>query len=250
MNELQIFNYQSNEVRTIMRNGEPWFVLKDVCAVLCISKYRDVAARLDSDERGSVRVDTPGGKQEMTIINESGLYNVVLRSDKPESKPFRKWVTGAVLPAIRKTGAYNANALTESSKAALAEAKAKNARARVASMWMKLAKENPIPEYKAICAHYASAELNGGMAVLPLPEVIERTYSAAEVGEMLGGVSANAIGRAANRNGLKTPEYGKEVWDKSPHSSKQVPSWRYNDKAVARLRELFGNVVAFSAIEK
>jgi len=87
-------------------------------------------------------------------------------------------------------------------------------------------------------------ELTGGTAVLPLPEVIERTYSAAEVGEMLGGVSANMVGRMANRNGLKTPEYGKEVWDKSPNSAKQVPSWRYNDKAVARLRELFGGDAA------
>lgn len=247
MNELQIFNYQSNEVRTIMHNGEPWFCLADVCKVLGIKNPSQMADRLDQDERAMFDI----GRQGKTwFINESGLYNVVLRSDKPESKPFRKWVTGTVLPTIRKTGAYNANALTESSKAALAEAKAKNARARVASMWMKLAKENPVPEYKAICAHYASAELNGGMAVLPLPEVAERTYSAAEVGEMLGGVSANAIGRAANRNGLKTPEYGKEVWDKSPHSSKQVQSWRYNDKAVARLRELFGNVVAFSTTEK
>lgn len=240
MNELQIFNYQSNEVRTIMRNGEPWFVLKDVCAVLGISNHKNVASRLEEDEKGVCLVDSPGGKQEMTIINESGLYNVILRSDKPEAKPFRKWVTGTVLPAIRKTGSYSTNALADSSKAALAEAKAKNARARVASMWLKLAKENPIPEYKAICAHYASAELNGGTAVLPLPEVTERTYSAAEVGEMLGGVSANAVGRMANRNGLKISEYGKEVWDKSPHSSKQVPTWRYNDKAVARLREIFG----------
>ena len=129
-------------------------------------------------------------------------------------------------------------------KAALAEAKAKNARARVASLWLKLAKENPIPEYKAICAHYASAELAGGTAVLPLPEVTERTYTAAEVGELLGGVSANMVGRMANQNGLKTPGYGKQVWDKSPHSSKQVQSWRYNDKAVARLRELFGGGAA------
>ena len=185
-------------------------------------------------------MDTPGGKQKMAIINESGLYSVILRSDKPEAKPFRKWVTGTVLPAIRKTGTYSANALTDGAKAKLAEAKAKNARARVASMWLKLAKENPIPEYKAICAHYASKELSGGEVVLPLPEATERTYSATEVAEMLGGMSANMVGRMANQNGLKVPEYGKEVWDKSPHSSKQVQSWRYNEKAVARLRELIG----------
>lgn len=241
MNELQIFNYQSNEVRTVMKGGEPWFCLTDVCKVLGLSNPRSVADRLDEDERRKFDLPRQG---ETWFINESGLYNVILRSDKPEAKPFRKWVTGTVLPTIRRTGSYSVNALPDSTKAALAEAKAKNARARVASMWLKLAKENPIPEYKAICAHYASAELNGGAAVLPLPEVTERTYSAAEVGKMLGGVSANAVGRAANQNGLKTPEYGKEVWDKSPHSSKQVSTWRYNDRAVARLREIFGGDAA------
>lgn len=106
MNELQIFNYNGNEVRTVQIDGEPWWVLKDVCAVLGISKHRDAAARLDADERESVRVDTLGGTQEMVCVNESGLYNVILRSDKPQAKPFRKWVTNEVLPSIRKTGGY------------------------------------------------------------------------------------------------------------------------------------------------
>ena len=162
----------------------------------------------------------------------------MLSSKLPGAKKFRRWVTGTVLPAIRKTGSYSASVLTDGTKAALAEAKAKNARARVASMWMKLAKENPIPEYKAICAHYASAELTGGQAVLPLPEATERTYSAAEVGELLGGISANMVGRMANQNGLKTKRYAIQVWDKSPHSAKQVPTWRYNERAVSRFREL------------
>lgn len=123
-------------------------------------------------------------------------------------------------------------------KAAIAEAKLNNSRARKASMWLKLAQTNPIPTFQQICAHYASAELTGGEAVLPLPPVQERTYSAAEVGKILGGISANMVGRTANKNGLKTPEYGLEVWDKSPHSSKQVPVWRYNEKAVARIRDI------------
>lgn len=238
MNELQIFNYHSNEVRTVMIKGEPWFCLVDVCKVLDIKNPSQLADRMDEDERAMFNI----GRQGKTwFINESGLYTVILRSDKPEAKPFRKWVTSKVLPAIRKTGTYSTNALPDS-KAALAEAKAKNARARIASMWLKLAKENPIPEYRQICAHYASAELTGGTAVLPLPEVTERTYSAAEVGELLGGVSANKVGRVANQNGLKTPEYGKEVWDKSPHSSKQVPTWRYNAKAVDKLRALIKGV--------
>lgn len=102
----QIFYYKDCRVRTVQRDNEPWFVLKDVCDVLGISKYRDTASRLDDDERGSARVDTLGGPQEMTIINESGLYSVILRSDKPEARHFRKWITSEVLPSIRKTGGY------------------------------------------------------------------------------------------------------------------------------------------------
>lgn len=106
MNELQVFTYGGNEVRTVQKNGEPWFVLKDVCAILGIGNNRMASDRLDTDEKGVSQIDTLGGKQEMTVINESGLYNVILRSDKPEAKPFRKWVTSEVLPSIRRTGGY------------------------------------------------------------------------------------------------------------------------------------------------
>lgn len=106
MNDLQIFKYQDSEVRTVELNGEPWFVLKDVCGILSIGNVSDVYTRLDADEKGVGQIDTLGGRQNMNIINESGLYNVILRSDKPEAKPFRKWVTAEVLPTIRKHGAY------------------------------------------------------------------------------------------------------------------------------------------------
>lgn len=106
MNNLQVFNYNGNEVRTIQKDGEPWWVLKDVCEVLGLSSPHKVFDRLDEDEKGRNQIPTPGGEQEMTVINESGLYNVILRSDKPEAKPFRKWVTSEVLTSIRKHGAY------------------------------------------------------------------------------------------------------------------------------------------------
>ena len=106
MNDLQIFKYQDSEVRTVEMNGEPWFVLKDVCGVLGLGTVSKVAHRLDADEKGMNQIHTPGGMQDVTVINESGLYNVILRSDKPEAKPFRKWVTAEVLPTIRKHGAY------------------------------------------------------------------------------------------------------------------------------------------------
>ena len=103
---LQTWNYESSEIRTIQKDGEPWWVLSDVCKVLELSSPHKVADRLEADEKGRNLIPTLGGVQEMTIINESGLYAVILRSDKPQAKPFRKWVTSEILPAIRKHGAY------------------------------------------------------------------------------------------------------------------------------------------------
>jgi anti-repressor protein len=106
MNKLTIFNYEGNTVRTVMKDGSPWWVLRDVCSVLEIGNSRDVMARLDSDEKGVDIIDTPGGKQEVSIINESGLYSVILVSRKPEAKKFKRWVTHEVLPSIRRHGLY------------------------------------------------------------------------------------------------------------------------------------------------
>ena len=126
-------------------------------------------------------------------------------------------------------------------KQSIAEAKVRNSRVREASIWLKIADKVNIPEYQTICAHYASSVL-AGKEVLPLPDSPNRTYTAAEVGELLGGVSSNMVGRLANQHGLKTEEYGQQVWDKSPYSSKQVQAWRYNEKAVEQLRKIIGNV--------
>lgn len=106
---LQVFNFNEKEstpIRVQVINHEPWFVAKDVCQVLGIEKHRDAISRLDEDERGSVLVDTLGGKQQFTATNESGLYHLIFQSRKPEAKKFRKWVTGEVLPSLRKNGRY------------------------------------------------------------------------------------------------------------------------------------------------
>ena len=107
MNELAVFNYSEKEVRTINRDGEPWFVVKDVCDVLGIGNANMAAARLDDDEVSQTEVtDNLGRKQMTNIVNETGLYNLILRSDKPEAKQFKRWVTREVIPSIRKTGSY------------------------------------------------------------------------------------------------------------------------------------------------
>lgn len=107
MNEMQTFVYSGAEVRTVQKDGAPWFVLKDVCGVLNLGTPSRVAERLGGDEVSLTHLtDSLGRLQETTVISESGLYNVILRSDKPEAKPFRKWVTAEVLPAIRRSGGY------------------------------------------------------------------------------------------------------------------------------------------------
>lgn len=107
MNEVKIFeNEKFGEIRTVVINGEPWFVAADVCRALEISNSRDAVQRLDEDEKGVVLTDTRGGQQSMTAINEPGLYVLVLGSRKPESKEFKRWITHDVIPTIRKTGGY------------------------------------------------------------------------------------------------------------------------------------------------
>lgn len=94
-------------IRVKMINGEPWFSGKDVCYSIWISKYRDFLSKLDDDERVSTNMDTLGGNQQITVVNESGLYHLIFLSRKPEAKAFRKWVTNEVLPSIRRTGGYS-----------------------------------------------------------------------------------------------------------------------------------------------
>jgi prophage antirepressor-like protein len=107
MNELQVFNYGEQKVRTVTIEGEPHWILADVCKVLGISGTTRVAQRLDEDEVYLNHLtDTQGKHQEMYVVNESGLYSVILRSDKPEAKAFKRWITHEVLPSIRKTGGY------------------------------------------------------------------------------------------------------------------------------------------------
>lgn len=104
MNDLRIYNFNSNEVRTLLIENEPWFVLKDVCDILELSNPTMVAGRLDDDE--VTKFNLGGLSGESNIVNESGLYKVIFQSKKQEAKKFTKWVTSEVLPSIRKTGGY------------------------------------------------------------------------------------------------------------------------------------------------
>jgi prophage antirepressor-like protein len=104
------FRFEAREVRTILINDQPWFIAADVSAALEYRIAGDMTRNLDDDEKGTQIVRTPGGEQEMLVINESGLYSAILRSRKSEAKRFKKWVTAEVLPAIRKHGRYESPA--------------------------------------------------------------------------------------------------------------------------------------------
>lgn len=107
MNELMQFGFEGHQVRVVMRDGEPWWVAADVCDILGVGRPQDSVRYLDEDEKGRCLVDTPSGQQEMLVVNEPGLYSLILRSRKPEAKAFKRWVTHEVLPQIRRTGSYS-----------------------------------------------------------------------------------------------------------------------------------------------
>lgn len=108
MNELQLFNFENNQVRTLLINDEPWFVGKDVAEILGYSKARNaIATHVDDDDKKGAPIQGDlGGTQEMTVINESGVYALVFGSKLPSAKKFKHWVTSEVLPTLRKTGGY------------------------------------------------------------------------------------------------------------------------------------------------
>jgi len=106
---LQIFAYNDNmQVRTKNIDNEPWFVAKDVCQILDIKNHKDAIKNLDEDESMGSEIPTPSrGLQTLNFVNESGLYHLIFKSQKPDAKMFRKWVTSEILPTLRKTGTYS-----------------------------------------------------------------------------------------------------------------------------------------------
>lgn len=105
--ELQTFNFETQEVRTVIENNEPWFVGKDVAEILGYKRTADaIRQHVDIEDKGVGEIQTPGGIQSMTIVNESGLYALIFGSNLPKAKDFKRWVTSEVLPSIRKHGMY------------------------------------------------------------------------------------------------------------------------------------------------
>lgn len=116
MNQLQVFNFTGTDIRVVTKDGQPWWVAKDVCDVLDLSNPSMALKALDEDERAKLNLGRQG---EVNIVNEPGLYSLILGSRKPEAKQFKRWITHEVIPAIRRTGAYRVPTLTPNEAIAL-----------------------------------------------------------------------------------------------------------------------------------
>lgn len=238
MNELQIFsNPAFGEIRTLEEHGKPLFCGSDVAKAL---GYTNPNKAVNDHCRAITKRSTPisGKMQYINFIPEGDVYRLITHSKLPAAEQFEHWVFDEVLPALRQNGTYSVTP----EKKAIAEAKLNNSRARLASMWLKVGALTT-PEYKQVCASYASAALSGGKEVIALPEAHEKLYTATEVSAMFG-VSSQRIGLLSTEHALKTDEFGKWFYDKSRYSNKQVQTFKYNEKAVKRFAELLNKQTA------
>ena len=236
MCDIKIYeNPEFGAVRTFVIEGTPHFSGKDVAEALGYTNpQKALRDHVDSEDKTVNESFTVNGTQAI-LINESGLYSLILSSKLPNAKQFKRWVTSEVLPAIRKTGTYSVPNKQDKS----IEIKERNSRVRLSNQFLKLAKVDTLStEYKNILVSKAAEALTG-FALIPLPQSEQKMYSATEIGKMFG-VSAQKIGRVSNEHDMKTEEYGEYYRTKSQHCCKEVDSFVYNDKAVERFREIFG----------
>lgn len=246
MNELTLFNNPDfGEIRTLETNdGKVLFCGKDVAAAL---GYKETAKAIREHCKGVSEIDTPtkGGIQKMKFIPESDIYRLTFSSKLPNAEKFTDWITEEVIPSIMRTGTYSMNSKAKNPNTEKrleiqqmnANARMMKAKAEQAKLLLEFAKLNLSEESKTLLANEAGMIITGRQ-ILPLPET-EKTWSAGEVGAMLG-ISANKVGRLANAHGLKTDSYGITVLD-TAHNGKQIPTFRYNQHGIDKLKELLKN---------
>lgn len=240
MNDITIYrNDEFGAVRTMELRGEPWFVASDVCRALGLEQTHKALNRLDEDEVGrGIKIPHPQSPEktiEVSLVNEPGLYSLVLASRKPEAKAFKRWITHEVIPSIRKTGGYS---VPQAETAADVRAKAMllNAKSRMLAAASKVVSNFNLSPVALETLGLTMIEEYAGVKTGYRPPV-EKTYTATELGQMFG-VSANMIGRIAKEHGLKTEQYGITVLDRGRNSDKQVPCFRYNEAGKQRIAEL------------
>jgi len=181
---------------------------------------------------------------ENDFIPENMVYRLGFKANNEAAQAFQALLADEVLPAIRKTGSYTAKHVKpdDAMQSKRLEVMERNARTRAANLLLKIAERTNIPEYKAVC-NAKAAEMVTGEMILPLPVAECKTYSATEIGAMFG-VSANKIGKLANKHNLKVPEYAKLFYSKSEHSVKEVETWRYYESVIPVFEKIFGREAA------
>ena len=236
MTEIQIFeNRQFGSIRTLDENGKILFCGSDVAKAL---GYTNAPDALNRHCRAIVKRDTPiGGKiQAINFIPEGDVYRLITHSKLPAAEKFESWVFDVVLPTIRKTGQYKTPQKAMSDyQAMMAATRQQNAKIREALILERMANQYD-GTYKQILHAHVTKALTGEF-LLPLPKLEGKTYSAEEIGKMLG-VSAHKVGQLANKAELKTDQYGQWFKDKARSSNKEVSCFRYYDTVIPVLKEL------------
>lgn len=230
MNDIAIFEHHKfGRVRTLIENGEVLFGATDVATALGYSNPRKAIADHCRyvTKRDVPHPQSPDKTIEMSFIPESDVYLLIFRSKLPDAEKFTSWVVEEVLPTLRKTGTYIVQQAPREPSY--------EARVQAAQLLDKIAGDYEGTTYKQILQAYATRELLGEFA-LPLPQLPTKTYSATEVGDILG-ISANRVGRVANKFGMKTPEFGEWFKDKSHYGAKEVSTFRYYESAIPEIRK-------------
>ena len=241
--QLQTFqNLEFGEIRSMTINGEPWFVGKDIAAALGYKESaKAIREHIDDEDKGVSVLDTPGGKQKTVIINESGMYSLILSSKLEGAKRFKRWVTSEILPSIRKTGAYATDSAAAEYKTRELRIREMNAQARLINAETRrltvLQKGKGLSQVAVDTLAVKAVERVTGKDLGDYLPQVEKTYSASGVGNALG-ITAAKVGRLANAHGLKTDEYGITVMDKSRYSSKEVAAFRYNEHGKQKIKEI------------
>ena len=211
MGNLQTFRFTDTLIlRGFLRDGEPWFVARDVAAALDYSVAKDMTRNLDDDEKGGQIVPTLGGDQEMTVINESGLYSAILKSRKPEAKTFKKWVTSEVLPSIRKTGSYTAPTAQPTAKPKQPRIKQPSQVKELLLIGKEMAKITGINPHLVMAYTLDAIEqvtdLPASMLARALPSVAPAEVASLNptaIGKQLGGLKAHAVNQMLLKAGLQ-----------------------------------------------
>ena len=185
MSEMQIFqNRAFGAVRVVEHEGEPWFVAKDVCECLELTDVSKTISLLDDDEKGTNSIRTPGGKQDMLIVSEPGLYSLVLRSRKPEAKAFKRWIVHEVIPSIRRTGGYGAPALPNFRNPAEA-----------ARAWADKEEQRLLEEQKRLALEQKMEEVRPKVVFAESIEIAKTSISVGEMAKLIKQATGYDIGQ-------------------------------------------------------